>query len=84
MVVAGFRPERPFGDPSQELADELWEQIVACWNKEPNERPTAFEVLRALGEAKPREDADDSDQATVVRECDSVTDDDPGAFSGRL
>jgi len=80
MVVAGLRPVRPSGDPSRELADELWEQIVACWNNEPNKRPSALEVLRTLGEAKHREDADDSDEETAVRESDSVTDD-HGAFS---
>jgi len=78
MVNAELRPKRPSGDPSQELADELWEQIVACWNNKPDERPSAFEVLRALGEAKSREDAHDSDEETLVRDCDSVMDD-PGA-----
>lgn len=31
--------------------------MVACWNQEPNERPTAPEVLQALAEAKNGEPA---------------------------
>jgi len=82
MVTTGLRPERPSGDPSQELADELWEQIVTCWNAEPSERATALKVLRALGEAKEREE--DSDEGTLVRERESMTDSPkPSAFSGQ-
>lgn len=82
MLTAGLRPERPsVGPSSQELADELWEQVVACWNHKPNERPTALKVLRALGETKSKEDAEDSDEGTVVMECDPVTDDPESTFS---
>ena len=85
MVTAGLRPERPSDNPSQELSDELWEQIVVCWNHDPNERPTALKVLRALGEAKNREDMGDSDEETAVRDLDSVTEDtELGTFSGQL
>jgi len=84
-VAAGLRPDRPPDDPSRELADELWEQIVACWDSKPNERPTASKVLRALGEVKQREDAGDSDDETVVREENSVTEDhEQSTFSAQL
>ena len=68
MVAAGLRPEQRSDSLSQELTDELWEHIVACWNDEPNERPTAIEVLRTLGEAEHWEDVEDSDEETGVRD----------------
>ena len=68
MVTAGLRPEQRSDNLSQGLIDEVWEQIVACWNNEPNERPTAIEVLRALGEAEHWEDVEDSDEETGVRD----------------
>ena len=42
---------------------------MACWNSEPNERPTVVEVLRTLGEAEYWEDVEDSDEETGLREC---------------
>ena len=85
MVAAGLRPGRPSDDLPQGSADELWELITVCWGAEPYERPTALEVLRALGEAKHREDAEDSDEETAVREWGSVTDDrEPCTFSSRF
>ena len=45
--MTGFRPERRSESPSQGM-DELWEQIEACWNQRPNERPTAPKVQQTL------------------------------------
>ena len=65
---------------------ELWEQIVAYWRQEPNERPTAAEVLRALGEAKDREPAkpvEGSNEEIIVKEWDWVESDrEESAFLG--
>lgn len=47
-VVAGLRPEWPSDNPPQGLVDELREPVEACWNQEPNDRPTAFMVLQSL------------------------------------
>ena len=44
----GLRPEWPSNNPSQGLVDELWEQTEACWNQEPDERPTVSRVLQTL------------------------------------
>ena len=44
MIVMGLRPEWPPKKPRKRLL----KQTVACWNQKPNERPTAFEVLKAL------------------------------------
>jgi len=70
-VTEGLRPDRPFDSPSHGISDELWKQIVVCWDQEPNERPTAPQVLRALGEAKHREPVipvEGSDGGMVMKE----------------
>jgi len=77
MIAAGLRPERPSNGPSQGMINELWEQIMACWNQDPNKRPTASEVLGALREVKQREPAvsmEDSYDEMMMREWDWVTD----------
>ena len=75
-VTRGLRPERPSSNPSQGMTDELWEQTVACWNRGPNERPTAPKVLRALGEIKHREPAASMEASDdeMMREWDLVED----------
>lgn len=53
-VSVGLRPEWPPNKPRKRLR----EQIKSCWNQEPNERPSAFRVLRdlvALSEVQPQE-----------------------------
>ena len=65
MVAAGVRPKWPSNSPSKWLK----EQAETCWAQEPNERPTAFSVLKALvvpGEAR-RQDSMSSaeDQVTA-------------------
>ena len=47
-ITKGFRPEWPSNNPSQKLVDALREHVEACWNQEPDERPTALEVLQTL------------------------------------
>ena len=72
-VVAGFQPEWPSDNPSQKLVGGLWEEIVACWSKEPNERPTAFEVQLALTKfeySEPVVSVEDSDDELVMMEWD--------------
>lgn len=44
----GVRPGWPPNIPWESPIDRLWEQIEACWNHDPNKRPTAFQVLEAL------------------------------------
>ena len=44
MVATGVRPRWPLNSSSKWLR----EQVEVCWNQEPNERPTAFNVLKAL------------------------------------
>ena len=89
IVAAGARPGWP-PDPPKLLVDELREQIEACWNQEPNNRPTAPEVVQALlvfGEARhqgrtetPVEDPGDG---TLFRGWEHVGGDpEEGAFSG--
>ena len=44
MVAMGVRPKWPPNDPPKWLR----EQIEACWSQEPDERPTAFNVLKQI------------------------------------
>ena len=77
-VTAGHRPKRLSSDSSRGMLDELWEQIVACWRQELNERPTAAEVLWAFGEAKGREPAipvKGSNEEIIMKEWDWVESD---------
>ena len=79
-VSMGLRPEWPSGNRPQGSAYELWEQIGACWNQAPNERPTAPEVqqtLTALYESqhqKPMVSVVDPDVETMVRVLGHVDD----------
>ena len=76
----GLRPGRPSDSPSQGLIDEIWEQIEACWNHEPNARPTALRVLQtllALSEARHVElvaSVEDSDDVATIGEWEHVED----------
>ena len=72
-ITAGVRPGWPL-DPSKLLADELRELIEACWNQEPNERPTVSKVLQILtklGGAQNKEQAttfmEDPDDDVLMR-----------------
>ena len=83
-VAGGLRPEWPANNPSQRLVDELREQIMACWNQEPNQRPTAPKILLVLDEVEQREpvaSVEDSDDEVMMREWDGLED---RAFWGRL
>ena len=57
-IAMGVRPGWPPNNPWEWTVSELWGQIEACWNQEPNGRPTALEVLQTLvtlGAARRRE-----------------------------
>ena len=57
-VAMGVRPSPPPDNPSKWSVGDLWEQIEACWNQEPNGRPTAskvLQILQGLGESKHQE-----------------------------
>ena len=79
IVAAGARPGWPL-DPPNFLVDELREQVEACWNQEPNKRPTAFEVLQTLvtlGEARRQEfviSVEDSDDEGTIGDWEYVWD----------
>ena len=47
-VPTGLRPEWPSSNPPRGLVGALWEQIKACWNQEPKERPTISKVVETL------------------------------------
>ena len=85
-VTSGSRPEWPSNNQLQQLVDELWEQIVAYWNQEPNGRPTVFKVLqtlRVLGEAQHQEpviSVEDSDDEATMGEWEQVKDTPDGMF----
>ena len=79
-ITRGLRPEWSSANPSQKLANALWEHIEACWNQEPKERPTAFEVLQtllALGEDKyqvPVASVENAEDDPMVREWEQAED----------
>jgi len=88
-VAAGLRPELPYNNPPQGLADALWEQIKACWRQEPEERPTApnvLETLLTLGETyhhEPVISTGESDDETTIAEWEHVEDGpEEGTFVG--
>jgi len=71
-VAAGLRPEWPSN--KQKLVDVLWKKIGACWAHEPNERPTAPEVLltlEVLVEAR-HQGAEVSEDEAMMREWERV------------
>ena len=77
-VTSGSRPEWPSNNPLQKLVDELWEQIVAYWNQEPNGRPTVFKVLqtlRVLGEAQHEEPVISVEDEVTMGDWDYIEDD---------
>ncbi|CAE6495540.1 unnamed protein product [Rhizoctonia solani] len=44
-------PERPKCMPiGEKQADKLWELLASCWSYEPEDRPSAAEVARIMGE----------------------------------
>ena len=80
-VATGLQPKWPSNNPLQKLVDELWKQIVACWNQEQNGPPTVFKVLqtlRVLGETQHQEPAvpvENFEVESIVRELDHVNND---------
>ena len=76
----GVRPGWPPNNPWKWSVDELRGQIEACWNQEPNERPTALKVLQTLvtlDEARHQEcviSAEDSDDEATIGEWENVGD----------
>jgi hypothetical protein len=46
-VTHGKRPTRPSTD-IRGLNDKIWNLVTDCWDKRPNERPTAQEITECL------------------------------------
>ena len=80
-VLMGLRPEFPSNTLSAWFADALWEQIETCWDQDPKERPTVYEVLQALlalSETKHQEpivSREDSDDEAAIGEWELFKDD---------
>jgi len=56
-VKIGIRPEWRPEPASQELEDAIWQQVEACWNHDPEDRPTVLvvlQVLQKLSDERPR------------------------------
>lgn len=47
-VIRGDRPERPQGVEGTWFADGVWEVLAQCWVAQPEDRPSAKEVLQFL------------------------------------
>ena len=48
-IVRGKLPERPGASAAARgLTDALWELVLRCWKKAPEERPTMFELRVAM------------------------------------
>ena len=46
LILEGSRPEMPEDAQTVGLTSEMWEIIEACWQQDPEERPTTEEVMR--------------------------------------
>ena len=68
-VVGGQRPEWPSNNLPQGFTEVLWKRIKTCWKQEPEQRPTASNVLEAFGGTRKREPAtsvgDQDDDAAI-------------------
>ena len=56
-VLAGERPERPKGEAWKRFTTSVWDVVKLCWDAQPEKRPDARAVLRALG-GKPNQSGD--------------------------
>lgn len=45
-ISEGARPKKPADFQAVGLTDEMWKLIEACWQLDPNERPTMENVVR--------------------------------------
>jgi hypothetical protein len=50
-ILDGERPGRPEGDAWVWFTAEIWEMLELCWKPEPDDRPSANNVLRCLQDA---------------------------------
>ena len=52
-ISQGNKPSRPTTDRGESLIpDEIWDIMCKCWDKDPNSRPTAPDVLAVLERAR--------------------------------
>ena len=64
-VKTGLRPEWLSNDPSHGLVDALRSRVEACWDHDPEKRPTAlemFQFMEALRKERAEERAEDSQE----------------------
>jgi len=47
-VMDGERPERPRGREGARFTDDLWRMLEGCWKPQPEDRPSAEDVLLVL------------------------------------
>ena len=48
VVQRNVRPERPDDEDAPQLSDAVWELVMACWVKEPKDRPTALALCTTV------------------------------------
>lgn len=67
-VKRGQRPDRPNHTLiHRALDDKLWDIIARCWAQDPEDRPTASQVLRELEDLRRLPDLDVPDLTLLVR-----------------
>ncbi|KLO16659.1 kinase-like protein [Schizopora paradoxa] len=72
-VKSGQRPPRPNQTlVHRALDDKLWDIIVRCWSQDPDERPSASQILQELEDLRRLPDLDVHDLTNVVRLYESV------------
>lgn len=53
LVARGERPERPRGYEGRWFTDEIWGVLELCWEKQPDDRPSAEGILTCLEGSPP-------------------------------
>jgi hypothetical protein len=48
VVGQDARPERPDDEDAPHLSDAVWDLAIACWVKEPRDRPTALALCTTV------------------------------------
>jgi serine/threonine protein kinase len=82
-ILSGTRPERPQGDEGKLFTDGIWKVVERCWERDPDERPTAEGVLKCLeGDLSPLRSPPDmvGDTKTSPNDQPNDTENRPGIF----